>query len=110
MSFEDRLKQKAKEIADSALETLSGASWDNMGPNDAASWAWEDFQNGANWGYAEAKKEMGEQFSPARIDKIVCNWSMQLGVALTESQLNSLVDAIAIPVPKSINDEGSPAK
>lgn len=51
-----------------------------------------------------------EQCAASRIDKIVCNWSMQYGVALAEVQLNALVDAIAIPVPKSDNDEVSSIK
>lgn len=33
--------------------------------------------------------------SPSEIDKIVCQWSMDLGVALTEEQLNELVDRLS---------------
>lgn len=33
--------------------------------------------------------------SPSEIDKIICEWSMDEGVALTEEQLNALVDKLA---------------
>lgn len=33
--------------------------------------------------------------SPAEIDKIVCGWTMDMGVALTEEQLNELVDRLS---------------
>ncbi len=33
--------------------------------------------------------------SPSEIDKIVCDWSMEEGVSLTEEQLNALVDKLA---------------
>lgn len=33
---------------------------------------------------------------PQEIDKIVCEWSMELGVSLTEKQLNELVDRLAL--------------
>ncbi len=33
--------------------------------------------------------------SPAEIDKIVCEWTMDMGVSLTEKQLNELVDRLS---------------
>jgi hypothetical protein len=33
--------------------------------------------------------------SPSEIDKIICEWSMENGIALTEEQLNTLVDKLA---------------
>lgn len=36
--------------------------------------------------------------SPAEIDRIVCEWSMALGVALTEEQLNELVDRLSVAI------------
>lgn len=32
--------------------------------------------------------------TPSEIDKIVCEWTMDTGVSLTEQQLNELVDRI----------------
>lgn len=34
--------------------------------------------------------------TPEQIDKIVCEWSMAYGVAMSEQALNALVDALAV--------------
>lgn len=34
--------------------------------------------------------------TPAQIDKIVCDWSMQYGVAMTQEAQEALVDRLAI--------------
>lgn len=33
--------------------------------------------------------------SPAEIDEIVCQWTIDMGVPLTEEQLNELVDRLS---------------
>jgi len=32
---------------------------------------------------------------PEKIDEIVCKWSMQYGISMSEAALNALVDALA---------------
>jgi hypothetical protein len=39
-----------------------------------------------------------KKITPAEIDKIVCQWSMDKGVALTEEQQISIVDRLSILV------------
>lgn len=39
-----------------------------------------------------------KELTPKELDKIVCDWSMAKGVALTEDQQNSLVDRLCILV------------
>ena len=34
--------------------------------------------------------------SPAEIDKVVCDWSFQMNIELTEEQLNELVDRLSL--------------
>ncbi len=34
--------------------------------------------------------------SPSEIDWVVCRWSVECGVALSEAQLNSLVDRLSL--------------
>lgn len=38
------------------------------------------------------------KLTPEEFDRIVCKWSLDKGVPLTEEQLNSLVDRLAILV------------
>lgn len=61
-------------------------------------------QSQKNLAYAEHKlnaaearaKELEGALAPQKIDQIVCGWSMNFGVALSESQLNALVDMLAL--------------
>jgi hypothetical protein len=39
-----------------------------------------------------------KKLTPEEFDKIVCEWSMAKGVALTEEQINNLVDRLSILV------------
>lgn len=40
---------------------------------------------------AKGRKRM----SPAEVDKIICEWSIEMSVPLTEEQLNELVDRLS---------------
>ena len=42
-----------------------------------------------------ADGDLMSKAEPKAIDKVVCDWSMGHGVALTENQLNDLVDSLA---------------
>ncbi len=43
---------------------------------------------------------------PARVDELICGWSMMTGHSFSEVELNSLVDLISQETEKGVKSEG----